>query len=121
MNVIRTIQLVSYGNFDQHTSNEFTSRLTERSLGISETDRSQQQKLIVKKIEPSKKLPTFPSIEYETRSHVDTACAAFWLNRRNQTLRSWACLENGPIRPRRINGRLSWAVVDIKKLLGESP
>lgn len=59
----------------------------------------------------------FPSLEFEARSHVDTACAAFHLNRKGQTLRAWACLENGPIRPRRINGRLAWAVVDIKRLL----
>lgn len=46
---------------------------------------------------------------------IPTAAA---LNPRPQTLRKWACLENGPIRPVRINGRLAWRVVDIQALLG---
>lgn len=62
---------------------------------------------------------TFPPIEQETRSHVETACCAFHMNRKDQTLRAWACLENGPIRPIRINGRLAWAVADIKRVLSE--
>ncbi|KVC95076.1 helix-turn-helix domain-containing protein [Burkholderia ubonensis] len=44
--------------------------------------------------------------------------AAAALNRKPQTLRKWACLENGPIRPVRINGRLAWRVSDIQALLG---
>lgn len=32
------------------------------------------------------------------------------INRRPQTLRRWVCLEDGPIRPIRINGRLAWRV-----------
>lgn len=59
----------------------------------------------------------FPPIEQETRSHVNTACAAFHLTRSPQTLRTWACFDNGPLRPSRINGRLSWSVDDIKNLL----
>lgn len=59
----------------------------------------------------------FPPLEFETRSHVDTAAAAYHLNRKVQTLRAWACMERGPIRPRRIHGRLAWAVADIKRLL----
>ena len=61
--------------------------------------------------------PNFPPIEQETRSHVETACAAFHLMRKPQTMRAYACLESGPIRPTRINGRLAWAVADIKRLL----
>lgn len=60
----------------------------------------------------------FPSLETVTRPTVDTAAAAYYLNRRPQTLRAWACLENGPIRARRINGRLSWNVADLRILLG---
>ena len=60
---------------------------------------------------------TFPSIEHETRSHVGTACAAFWLNRNPQTLRGWASYENGPLRPTRVNGRLAWSVATIRALL----
>jgi hypothetical protein len=56
---------------------------------------------------------------HELRQAVTTAVAAKALNRAPQTLRKWACLENGPIRPIRINGRLAWAVDDIKRLLNE--
>ena len=59
----------------------------------------------------------FPSLDFETRSGVSTEAAAFHLNRKSQTLRAWACLENGPMRPIRINGRLSWPVSEIKRLL----
>lgn len=60
----------------------------------------------------------FPPIVTEPRSHVPTDCAAFHLNRQPQTLRVWACLENGPLRPVRINGRLAWPVADIRRVLG---
>ncbi len=43
--------------------------------------------------------------------------AAAIINRKPQTLRKWACLENGPIRPIRINGRLAWRVSDLEKLI----
>ncbi|MEI8399456.1 MAG: DNA-binding protein [Alcaligenaceae bacterium] len=43
--------------------------------------------------------------------------AAAAINRRPQTLRRWACLEDGPIRPIRINGRLAWKVSDLQTLL----
>jgi len=43
--------------------------------------------------------------------------AAESINRAPQTLRKWACLECGPIRPIRINGRLAWKVSDLQKLL----
>lgn len=46
---------------------------------------------------------------------TDEAAAA--INRAPQTLRKWACLENGPIRPVRINGRLAWRVSDLLALL----
>jgi hypothetical protein len=48
---------------------------------------------------------------------VTTADAAKALNRKPQTLRKWACLENGPIRPIRINGRLAWSIDEIAALL----
>ena len=53
----------------------------------------------------------------ETRLVLPTAEAALHLNRRPQTLRLWACKENGPIRPVRIHGRLAWRVADLKQLL----
>ncbi|QLA80387.1 DNA-binding protein [Acidovorax sp. JMULE5] len=64
---------------------------------------------------------TITPIEFETRTVVDTATAAFHLNRRPQTLRVWACYEDGPIRPIRVNGRLAWPVVAIRGLLGCAP
>jgi hypothetical protein len=48
---------------------------------------------------------------------LTTALAAKALNRKPQTLRSWACFENGPLRPIRINGRLAWPVAEIAALL----
>lgn len=61
---------------------------------------------------------SFIPLNLETRAGVETACAAFHLNRASQTLRVWACRQNGPIRPRRINGRLMWPVEDLRKLCG---
>ena len=52
-----------------------------------------------------------------TRTAVTTAEAAHLLNRRPQTLRMWACMENGPIRPIRVHGRLGWRISDIQRLL----
>jgi len=51
------------------------------------------------------------------RDHVATHEAAHALTRKDQTLRKWACLENGPIRPVRVNGRLMWRVADLARLL----
>lgn len=60
----------------------------------------------------------FQSIEQITLAAVPTEQAAFYLNRRPQTLRCWAMKESGLIRPIRINGRLAWPVKEIKKVLG---
>lgn len=51
------------------------------------------------------------------RDILPTNEAAPLINRSDQTLRKWACLECGPIRPVRINGRLGWKVADIAALL----
>jgi hypothetical protein len=59
----------------------------------------------------------FPPLELVNRPTVPTEQAAHYLLRRPQTLRGWACLETGPIRPIRICGRLAWNVADIKSLL----
>jgi hypothetical protein len=69
---------------------------------------------------PARKRATFafPSLRDENRTHVGTACAAHWLDRKQQTLRGWACFEDGPIRPVRINGRLAWPVDEIRRLVG---
>ncbi len=57
-------------------------------------------------------------LEQVTRPTLITKEAAYYLNREEQTLRIWACKENGAIRPIRINGRLAWPVADIKRVLG---
>lgn len=62
--------------------------------------------------------PQFPHIEQVTCPAVPTNQAAHYINRRPNTLRIWAMRENGPIRPKRINGRLAWSVTDIKALMG---
>lgn len=54
---------------------------------------------------------------HEPRATLPTQEAARHLNRAQQTLRLWACRENGPIRPLRINGRLAWRVADIRRLV----
>lgn len=77
----------------------------------------QQLNQAVKNATAAKQLQNFPPLDQENRSHVDTSCAAFHLTRKAQTLRAWACLENGPLRPIRIMGRLAWSVADIRRLL----
>ncbi|MBN9406653.1 MAG: DNA-binding protein [Burkholderiales bacterium] len=58
------------------------------------------------------------SLIEEKRAALPTSEAAYHLNRSQQTLRLWACREDGPIRPIRINGRLAWPVAGIKAVLG---
>lgn len=60
----------------------------------------------------------YPPLKEVTRPNLKTAEAAHYLNRRPQTLRSWACLENGPMRPRRIGGLLAWSTSEVKALTG---
>ncbi|KFC65514.1 helix-turn-helix domain-containing protein [Massilia sp. LC238] len=61
----------------------------------------------------------YPALDAQVRIAVSTAEAAFHLGRKPQTLRKWACFEDGPIRPVRINGRLAWPVAQIKQLLNK--
>lgn len=65
-----------------------------------------------------RKATAFVSLDRETRTAVDTACAAFHLSRQPQTLRAWACLENGPLRPVRVHGRLAWPTAELRRVLG---
>lgn len=62
--------------------------------------------------------PQRTPLQQELRAALPTAEAAFQLSRSPQTLRLWACQENGPIRPVRVNGRLAWPVAEIKRVLG---
>ena len=59
-----------------------------------------------------------PNLENLPPGHVlTTRDAAAVLGRAPQTLRKWACLECGPLRPVRINGRLAWRVCDLQRVL----
>ena len=62
--------------------------------------------------------PGFPPLNAVTNPTVPTEPAAYYLDRRPQTLRAWACKEDGPLRPIRINGRLAWPVADLRRVLG---
>lgn len=62
--------------------------------------------------------PAFVALAAETRAAVDTATAAYHLNRQPQTLRGWACKEDGPLRPVRVHGRLAWPVAELRRVLG---
>lgn len=64
--------------------------------------------------------PAYVSLERETRAAVETACAAFHLNRQPQTLRCWAVYESGPIRAFRVHGRLMWPTARLRELCGVS-
>ena len=63
---------------------------------------------------------TFTPLALETRTHITTEEAAHHLNLSPQTLRAWACFENGPIRPVRIPRvlALQWPVSEIRRVLG---
>lgn len=78
--------------------------------------------LIHSSIQPMRALQQFIvqhlPLEHVNKPNLTTAECAFYLNRRPQTLRSWACLENGPIRPRRISGLLAWNTAEVKALAG---
>lgn len=69
-------------------------------------------------VRPIPSAPAWPPLALETRTHVGTAQAAFYLSRQAQTLREWSSTEAGAIRPLRIHGRLAWPVADIKRVLG---
>jgi hypothetical protein len=59
----------------------------------------------------------FPPLELVNRPTVPTEQAAYYLNRRPQTMRIWA-MGSGPILPLRINGRLAWPVAELRRILG---
>jgi hypothetical protein len=63
-------------------------------------------------------VPQGTALERETRAALPTPEAAWHLSRAEQTLRLWACRDNGPIRPIRLNGRLLWPTSKLRELLG---
>jgi hypothetical protein len=60
----------------------------------------------------------FPPLESVTRPNLTTEEAAYYLNRRPQTLRCWAAYGKGPIQPRRTNGLLDWPTKAVKSIAG---
>ena len=58
-------------------------------------------------------------LEQVTKPNLKTEEAAYYLNRRPQTLRGWACRSGtGPISPTRIGGLLAWSTSTVKVLAG---
>lgn len=49
--------------------------------------------------------------------YVSTEEAAALLGVASQTLRRWHCEGTGPIRPRKLNGRLRWSIAEIQATL----
>jgi hypothetical protein len=68
---------------------------------------------------PTATTEKFPLLELVARPHVPTEQAAYYLNRKPQTLREWA-MTGRVIQPHRLNGRLAWPVADIRRVLGVS-
>ena len=58
-------------------------------------------------------------LDKEVRTHVPTLIASVYLNKPPETLRAWAFLDSGPIRPLKVDGRLAWPVKEIKTLLNK--
>lgn len=87
------------------------------NLGSYVMEKSIHQSFALPATSAARDLPKYPPLEQITKPSVTTEEAAYYLNRKSQTLRTWACLENGPLRPVRISGRLAWPVAEIRKLL----
>jgi hypothetical protein len=59
-------------------------------------------------------------LECVTRPLLTTQEAAYYLNRAPQTLRCWACHQDGPLQPVRSNGGpLGWRTSDVRRLVEE--
>ena len=69
-------------------------------------------------IQSAQAVTSHPRLETITKPLLTTKEAAFYLNRTQQTLRCWAMNQKSTIDPIRLNGRLAWPVVAIKKVLG---
>ncbi len=67
---------------------------------------------------PDRGTAPYPPLEVVTKPTLTTAEYAYYTNIKPQTARVHACKENGPLRPRRVNGRLHWSTGETKTLLG---
>lgn len=81
---------------------------------LAQMERKPHKHRVTPPTSPDKLVP----LASETRSAITTAEAAAHLGRQPQTLRGWACKEDGPLRCVRVNGRLAWPVAQIRALLG---
>ena len=79
-------------------------------IGTVIISRTPQTSALRLKMNPNSQKNVLPEV-------LTTIEAAAAINRQPQTLRKWACLDNGPIRPVRIHGRLAWRVTDLQKLI----
>lgn len=59
-----------------------------------------------------------PPLDLVTKPILTTEEASYYLNRKPQTLRGWACLGNGLITPVHIGTRLGWKTSEVKGVLG---
>jgi len=66
----------------------------------------------------SDRLPVYPALDAVTRPMLTTDETAYYVNRKPQTLRVWACTEAGPLRPVRLHGRLGWPTDAVRRYLG---
>lgn len=77
---------------------------------------------ITKQVQAVKAAATakFPLIDEEIRSHVESACAAYHLNRKEQTLRSGGCFEVGslPQRHDTVRAAILAALLESNELTG---
>lgn len=63
-------------------------------------------------------LAVFAPLEQQTKPTLTTEEAAYYCNRRPQTLRAWNCLQPvGVPRAKNLNGRLAWRTNDIRSWL----
>jgi len=61
---------------------------------------------------------SWPPLEQQTKPILTTEEAAYYTNRRPQTLRAWHCLQPAGVpRALNLNGRLAWKTNDIRAWL----
>jgi hypothetical protein len=60
----------------------------------------------------------FPPLERVDLPTVGTRAAAHYLRRSIGTMHAWSSTGEGPIKPRRIGGRLEWSTRELRSLLG---
>jgi hypothetical protein len=94
---------------------------------FSVTFSPQQSSCVPQPLQRSQQEPSRPQASHDdhhlpldrvVRPMLTTAEAAYYLNLKPQTLRVWACKENGPLRPVRLHGRLGWPVTAVRRYLG---